>query len=91
MLFRVKERIHEKALEIGAGGKLNNIVVENEIVAKQLVQRQSFGKNVTIIPNNKIVYKGINSQAIDYAAKIAKEMGGLAQPAYQLISYPSEI
>ena len=27
MLFKAKEKIHEKALEIGAGGKLTNIVV----------------------------------------------------------------
>jgi len=29
MLFRSKEKIHEKALEIGGGGRLFNIVVEN--------------------------------------------------------------
>ena len=29
MLYKVKDRIHEKAIEIGAAGKLYNIVVEN--------------------------------------------------------------
>lgn len=39
MLFKAKEKIHEKALEIGAGGKLHNIVVENEIVSKMLIEK----------------------------------------------------
>lgn len=39
MLFQIKEKIHEKALEIGAGGRLYNIVVENEVVSKQLIER----------------------------------------------------
>jgi chromosome segregation ATPase len=39
MLFKVKEKIHEKALEIGAGGRLFNIVVENEVISKQLIER----------------------------------------------------
>jgi structural maintenance of chromosome 2 len=64
MLFQIKEKIHEKALEIGAGGRLYNIVVENEVVSKQLIERESFGKNVTIIPNNKIKYKPLSNDAI---------------------------
>jgi structural maintenance of chromosome 2 len=91
MLIRIREKIHEKALEIGAGGRLFNIVVENEIVSKQLIERESFGRNVTIIPNNKIRFKAINDSAIDFASKTARELGGLARPAYELISYPTEV
>lgn len=78
-------------MEIGAGGRLYNIVVENEIVSKQLIERESFGKNVTIIPNNKIKYKALSSEAIDHASKVARDHGGLARPAYELISYPHEL
>ena len=49
--------MHEKALEIGAGGKLHNIVVENEIISKMVIERECFGKNVSVIPNNKIRFK----------------------------------
>jgi structural maintenance of chromosome 2 len=56
-LFRVKDRQHEKAIEIGAGGKLYNIVVENETISKLLIERETFGKSVSIVPNNKIRYK----------------------------------
>jgi structural maintenance of chromosome 2 len=91
MLFRAKEKIHEKALEIGAGGRLYNIVVENEVVSKQLIERESFGKNVTIIPNNKIRFKAVSQDTISFASKVAKEVGGLARPAYELISYSRDI
>ena len=57
MLFKVKEKLHEKALQIGAGGKLHNIVVQNEIISKMVIERECFGKNVSIIPNNKIRFK----------------------------------
>jgi hypothetical protein len=38
MIFKVKDRIHEKALEIGMGGKINQIVVENEVASQMLVK-----------------------------------------------------
>jgi structural maintenance of chromosome 2 len=87
MLFRSKERIHEKALEIGAGGRLYNIVVENEVISKQLIERESFGKNITIIPNNKIRFKSVSQDTVAFANRIAKDMGGLARPAYELITF----
>lgn len=57
MLFKIKDRAHEKAIEVGAGGKLYNIVVENEKISKLVIERETFGKSVSIIPNNKIRYK----------------------------------
>ena len=42
------------ALEITAGGRLYNVVVENESVGKELIQNGRLKKRVTIIPLNKI-------------------------------------
>ena len=42
------------ALEITAGGKLYNVVVQNEKVGKELLQNGKLKKRVTIIPLNKI-------------------------------------
>ena len=64
MLFKVKQKIHEKALEIGAGGKLQNIVVENEQISKLVIERDTFGKNVSVIPNNKIRYRELRGNII---------------------------
>ena len=90
-LFLAKEAIHEKALEVGAGGKLHQVVVENEIVSKQLLDRECIGRNVTIIPNNKIRFRRINPEAVQNADRIAKEMKGLARPACDLIAYNKDV
>ena len=42
------------ALEITAGGKLYNVVVQDEKVGKDLLQNGRLKKRVTIIPLNKI-------------------------------------
>lgn len=42
------------ALEITAGGRLYNVVVESEKVGKELLQNGKLKKRVTIIPLNKI-------------------------------------
>ena len=42
------------ALEIAAGGKLYNVVVQDERVGKDLLQNGKLKKRVTIIPLNKI-------------------------------------
>jgi structural maintenance of chromosome 2 len=42
------------ALEIAAGGRLYNVVVDNERVGKELLQNGRLRKRVTIIPLNKI-------------------------------------
>ena len=51
------------ALEVAAGGKLYNVVVENEIVGKDLLQNGRLKKRVTIIPLNKINAYKIPAQA----------------------------
>ena len=91
MLFKVKERTHEKALEVGVGGKLQNIVVVNEMVSKLVIERETFGKNIAIIPNNKITYKTIRPNVIQEARRIADSMRGFARPAYELIDYDKSI
>lgn len=54
MLIRVKDRKHEKAIEIGVGGKLYNVVTDNEHVSQALIDSASFGSNTSYIPNNKM-------------------------------------
>lgn len=42
------------ALEICAGGKLYNVVVQDERIGSQLLEKGKLKKRVTIIPLNKI-------------------------------------
>jgi structural maintenance of chromosome 2 len=55
-LLTLKPEDHGKSttLEITAGGKLDNVVVEDECVGKDLLKRGSIKKCVTLIPLNKI-------------------------------------
>jgi len=50
-----------------------------------LVERETFGKSVSIVPNNKITYKNLNPQAVNEAKNIAAQLNGLAKPAHELI------
>jgi structural maintenance of chromosome 2 len=55
-LLALKPEDHGKstALEIAAGGKLYNVIVEDERVGKDLLERGGIKKRVTLIPLNKI-------------------------------------
>ena len=50
------------ALEITAGGRLYNVVVDNEKVGKDLLQNGRLKKRVTINPLNKIHAPKMTSQ-----------------------------
>src|ERR1700722_14325515 len=56
ILISLKPEDHNKstALEITAGAKLYNVVVEDELAGKELLQNGKLKKRVTIIPLNKI-------------------------------------
>ena len=45
---------YSTALEVSAGGKLYNVVVEDEQVSSQLLKPGVLKKRITIIPLNKI-------------------------------------
>ena len=55
-LLALKPEDHGKstALEIAAGGKLYNVVMEDERMGKDLLERGGIKKRVTLIPLNKI-------------------------------------
>lgn len=55
-LITLDESDYDKstALEIAAGGRLYNVVVDNELVGSQLLSKGQLRKRVTLIPLNKI-------------------------------------
>lgn len=79
-----------QALQVCAGGKLFNIVVENETVAAELLERGNLKKRVTIIPLNKISTRIIKNEII---AK-AKSISGAPEKvdlALNLIQFDSDV
>lgn len=91
-LITVNDPKFIKPLEAVAGGKLFQIVVDNENTSKMLLKRESFGQmNVILIPNSKIIPQTIPPEIVEKAKQIAAELNGNAAPAYSLIKYDPEL
>ncbi|GMM38446.1 condensin subunit [Saccharomycopsis crataegensis] len=76
------------ALEVSAGGKLFNVVVDNEVTGSQLLEKGRLRKRVTIIPLNKIAARSINANVV----QIAKDLcPGKVELALNLIGYENEV
>lgn len=76
------------ALEICAGGRLYNVVVDTEVTGTQLLQNGKLKKRVTIIPLNKITAFRASAEKISAAQKIAP---GKVDLALSLVGYDDEV
>jgi structural maintenance of chromosome 2 len=76
------------ALELCAGGRLYNVVVDTEVTGTQLLQNGRLKKRVTIIPLNKINAFRASMEKIDAAQKIAP---GKANLALSLVGYDDDV
>lgn len=76
------------ALEICAGGRLYNVVVETEKEASALLERGNLKKRVTIIPLSKIQSYPLPQ---DKLSKIDQSARGKAQVAMSLIAFEKDL
>jgi len=76
------------ALEITAGGRLYNVVVENEVVGADLLEHGRLKRRVTILPLNKINAYTIPQHKIDTAKNIWHNKVNIA---LSLIGYDEEV
>ncbi|KAF7929136.1 hypothetical protein EAE99_004880 [Botrytis elliptica] len=76
------------ALEICAGGRLYNVVVDTEVTGTQLLQNGKLRKRVTIIPLNKIAAFRASAEKIGAAQRIAP---GKVDLALSLVGYDEEV
>jgi structural maintenance of chromosome 2 len=76
------------ALEICAGGRLYNVVVDTEVTGTELLQNGKLKKRVTIIPLNKIAAFKASAEKIGAAQKIAP---GKVDLALSLLGYDDEV
>lgn len=76
------------ALEICAGGRLYNVVVDTAETGTQLLQKGKLKKRVTIIPLNKIAAFKASGDKIGAAQKLAP---GKVDLALSLIGYDKEV
>ncbi|CAZ82813.1 unnamed protein product [Tuber melanosporum] len=76
------------ALEITAGGRLYNVVVDTQVTGTQLLENGRLRKRVTIIPLNKIAAFRASAEKIATAKRLAP---GKVHLALSLIGYDEEI
>lgn len=76
------------ALEICAGGRLYNVVVDTEVTGTLLLQKGKLRKRVTIIPLNKIAAFRASAQTIATAQSIAP---GQVDLALSLVGYDEDV
>jgi len=90
-LIHVKESKHATALEVVAGGRLYQVVVDEAITGKALLSRGQLQRRVTIIPLDKIQSKGITNAAVNTARSMADKMQTEASPAIELVGFDEEV
>ena len=87
-LIRVRDPSTSTALEVAAGGKLYQVVVDDEGTAKELLEKGKLSKRVTIIPLNKVQYSSLSPATRDAAHKLG---GDKVQPAIELVGYEEDV
>lgn len=77
-LFTLTDLEKAFALQICAGGRLYNVIVDNASVALEILERGQLKKRVTIIPLDKIQSRQIDLQIVDYAKLLRPQKVDLA-------------
>ncbi|XP_029470590.1 structural maintenance of chromosomes protein 2 [Rhinatrema bivittatum] len=88
-LISVKDISTATALEVVAGGRLYNVVVDTEGTGKKLLEKGELKRRYTIIPLNKISAKCLGQETV----KMAKNLVGSSNVhiALSLVGYESEL
>ncbi|KAL7988630.1 hypothetical protein Chor_007549 [Crotalus horridus] len=88
-LITVKDVSTATALEVVAGGRLYNVVVDTEVTGKKLLEKGELKRRYTIIPLNKISSRCIGNETIEVAKALVGDDN--VNLALSLVGYDSEI
>jgi len=88
-LFNLRDVGTATALEVTAGGRLYNVVVDTEVVGKKLLERGQLQKRVTFIPLNKISSSAIDANTIRHAESLVGKEN--VQTALSCIQYNPQL
>ena len=77
------------ALEVVAGGRLYQVVVDDEKTGKALLDKGKLTRRVTLVPLNKIRAPKLDGKRVDRAAAVAAGLGGgaFASVALEFVGY----
>ncbi|KAM9818448.1 structural maintenance of chromosomes protein 2 isoform 1-T1 [Syngnathus typhle] len=88
-LITVRDVSYATALEVVAGGRLYNIVVDTEVTGKKLLEKGELQRRYTIIPLNKISAKTLSDRVVNTAKRLVGEDN--VHTALSLVGYESDV
>ncbi|MEQ2167611.1 hypothetical protein GOODEAATRI_005779, partial [Goodea atripinnis] len=88
-LITVSDVTYATALEVVAGGRLYNIVVDTEVTGKKLLEKGELQRRYTIIPLNKISAKTLNDKVINTAKGLVGQNN--VHTALSLVGYEADL
>ncbi|NXP08052.1 SMC2 protein, partial [Thinocorus orbignyianus] len=88
-LIIVKDLCKARALEVTAGGKLYNVIVDTEVTGKKLLEKGELKHRYTIIPLNKIAARCLGQDTVKLAQTLAGRNN--ADLALCLVGYEPEL
>ncbi|KAJ1729622.1 Structural maintenance of chromosomes protein 2 [Coemansia biformis] len=83
-----KNKFAAVALEITAGGRIYNVVVDTDETGALLLKNGRLKRRVTIIPLNKIAAQQLDPGIVNFAKSLAP---GKVDTALSLVGYPEEL
>jgi structural maintenance of chromosome 2 len=90
-LIAVRDPKNATALEVAAAGKLYQVVVDEAITGKALLDRGKLERRVTLIPLDKIKPRQLGKKTCEDASAIAAQSNAAAQPAIELVEFDEEV
>lgn len=87
-LFTLTDLEKAFALQVCAGGRLYNVIVDNASIALDILERGQLKKRVTIIPLDKIQSRLLDTQMVEYAKLLRPQKVDLA---LNLIKFEDEL
>ncbi|XP_058973513.2 structural maintenance of chromosomes protein 2 [Pocillopora verrucosa] len=88
-LIQVKDVSSATGLEVTAGGKLYNVVIDDEVTGKKLISNGKLKRRYTFIPLNKIASRTLSNDVVKRAESlVGKDNVNLA---LSLVGYDEEV
>uniref|UniRef100_A0A8C4FGJ8 Structural maintenance of chromosomes protein n=1 Tax=Dicentrarchus labrax TaxID=13489 RepID=A0A8C4FGJ8_DICLA len=88
-LITVRDVSYATGLEVVAGGRLYNIIVDTEVTGKKLLEKGELQRRYTIIPLNKISAKTLNDRVVNTAKSLVGKDN--VHTALSLVGYESDL
>ena len=90
-LVKVQDEKNATALEVVAGARLYQVIVDENITAKALLKNGKLERRVTIIPLDVIKSRQLSPSTCEQAGSIADSLNATAMPAIELVGFDEEV